>query len=66
MSPGPGQVRAAAIVWTPGRVRELPLAEISRRGPEYSAAIAAAIAPLAQLLAGELERRVDGAAGGRP
>jgi len=44
-------------------VRELPLGEISRRGPEYSAAIAAAVAPLAQLLAGELERRVDGAAG---
>jgi len=61
-----GQARAAAIVWTPRRVRALPLAEIARRGPEYSAAVAAAVAPLAELLAGELERRVDRAVDGRP
>jgi len=50
--------RPAAIVWTRNRASMLPLAHIQEMGPEFVAALTAALTALAALLRQERDRRL--------
>lgn len=52
------RARPAAIVWTPDRVRQLPISHIMGLGPEYVAAVTAMITLLLRHLADERDRRL--------
>ena len=50
--------RTAAVIWTRERVLALPLSHIAAMGPQYAAALTAAVTPLVALLCRERDRRL--------